>query len=170
MATRRTKRDPEETRQSAAALITVLLNDRLQRLASGEYTDAFDRHYRELCRALLSKHSEAYGKLLGCEKWSVAAVESFKRHKDVVTSVREDRTDALRHEHVFPRKQLIELLFELELPKLKTVEMKLEKLNLGAVVTHKEHGQLPSGGNEVDPWQRYKEGKVQLAEEVPPCE
>jgi hypothetical protein len=158
------KTDPESIRQSAAELLTWLLVHRRERIASGTLSDPMQRHFIELCSTLLWKHSEAHGKYNGCRYWSLAARESVGRH-GVQTSRIKFGNDALRHEHVFPRKQLIGDLFKIEHPTPPDVRAILDRLNIGVVVTVEEDMRLAAKGCLPDPWQRYRDANVQLADD-----
>jgi hypothetical protein len=67
---------------------------------------------------------------------------------------------AVRHEHLFPRAQLIRKLLGLEDPSPMKVAEILERLNIGVVVTVEEHGRLPPDGDECDPWERYRRAGI----------
>lgn len=112
MATKR----PEDVRQSAAELLALLVRDRRHRIDDGTISATHQRHFRELCSLLLWKHSEAFGKYRGCRYWSLGALASRKTHGGVVTNRARRGGEALRHEHLFPRKQLIDKLFSLDDP------------------------------------------------------
>jgi hypothetical protein len=140
-------KNPKNERDSAAFLCARLLQVRVELLSKRSYKDSHDRHLRELVGITLWKDSEADGKIKGCRYWSRGALSAQK----FGTS-----TD-LRHEHVFPKKQLIELLFGLPNPAYETVRVMLEELNIAAVVTREEHRVLSSiPGTQPDVWQRYR--------------
>jgi hypothetical protein len=88
-------------------------------------------------------------------------LESKAKHGRVVTSKLLYGQDALRHEHLFPRQQLIAALFEIEDPIEEQVRPRLARLNIGVVVTESEHRRLASQGQEIDPWNRYREAEIE---------
>jgi hypothetical protein len=155
------RKDPTDEWESASELIVLLLQERLRRLEEGCYSNANDRHLRRLCSALLWQHSEAFGKYRGCQYWSHGAIDSFKRHDGVVTSKLLYGNDALIHEHLFPRGQLIEKLFALSEPTGFAVSELLTKLNTGVVITAGEDKTLSKEGTESDPWERYRNANIQ---------
>ncbi|KAA6184220.1 hypothetical protein F2Q65_12960 [Thiohalocapsa marina] len=140
-------KSPENERASAAYLCTHLLKVRRDLLTEGAYTPSHDRHLRELAGVTLWKHSEADGKIQGCRFWSHEALAAQKRRQ----------SKELQHEHVFPKKQMIELLFDLDSPDLATVRRLLDELNIAAVVTKTEHRRLGGiPGTRHDVWERYR--------------
>jgi hypothetical protein len=154
-------KNSNDERQSAAEFIVLLLSERLRRKAHGPYTTANERHIRRLCSALLWQHSEAAGKYKGCQHWSVAAIESFRKHNRIVTSKRDYRDEALIHEHLFPRSQLLNLLFKLSEPTVADVRALLDRLNIGVVITAGEDKLLSKKGVESDPWERYRKAGIE---------
>src|SRR5712692_7817168 len=74
------KKQPDDEKQSAAEVLSLLLRERLHRMTDGTYNHANTRHLRELCSILLLKHSEASGKHQGCRFWSQGATGSFQKH------------------------------------------------------------------------------------------
>lgn len=154
-AKRNMKYLPIEEEQSSADLILQLLLYRKSLIDSKSINNSYEKQFKELITALLWKHTEAHGKYKGCKFWSEGAIESLKKHNDkVVTSKAVDPTHALRHEHLFPRKQTIELLLAIEKPTLEAVN-KLLANNIGVVVTVEEDARLSKIGNQSTPWQRY---------------
>lgn len=151
---------PIEEEQSSADLILQLLMYRKCLIADKIINNSYEKQLRELITTLLWKHTESYGKYIGCKYWSEGALESLKKHNGkVVTSKSVDPTHALRHEHIFPRKQTIELLLALGSPALDSVNKYLEH-NIGVVVTVDEDSRLSKIGNPNDPWQRYRDANI----------
>jgi hypothetical protein len=155
------RRRPEDERRSAADIISALLQDRLRRQATDECTPAHERHYREACSLLLWKHSEAHGKYSGCRYWSNGALRSPARAGPGKSDRRRHGGGAVRHEHLFPRAQLIRKLLGLGNPSPAEVAEMLERLNIGVVVTVEEHKSLPPDGDEADPWERYRRARIE---------
>jgi len=150
------RKTASDEQDSAIHFLCLILRERKRLLEADEYTHAHHRHVRELCSKLLWKHSESRGKYDGCRYWSTGALKSRERHKEVVQSRQKYGDDALRHEHVFPRKELILKLFDLPDPQPSQVQSLVERLNLGCVVTVSEDRKLPRKGTEPDPWDRYR--------------
>lgn len=125
-------KNPEAERQSVAELITLLLQERKRRHGSNTLTaQNNDRIRGILSHVLLWKHSEADGdKYLGCRFWSTGALESLSNNGKVVTRQTVCGDDALRHEHLFPRKQLIAKLFSISDPTVTKVREILDRLNI----------------------------------------
>ena len=145
-------RNPADERNSAAYLCTRLLQIRSELISKAIYTPSHDAHLRELVGITLWKDSEADGKIQGCRFWSRGAIALHESGK----------TKELQHEHVFPKRQLIDLLFELKHPVLDRVQGLLRELNIAAVVTKEEHrrlGLIP--GSQGDVWQRYRLAGIQ---------
>ena len=99
--------------------------------------------------------------------WSKMALLSLKEHVKVVTSTKKDPEDALRHEHLFPRKQTIEKLFTLNPPTIEKIQ-EILSVNIGVVVTVKEEKQLVKEGVFEDPWKRYRDAGIEW-EEIDDC-
>jgi len=160
----RSPRDPEEERHSAAELIALLLGDRRRRIAEGRLSGANGRHIKNaITHSLLWRFSEADGdKYDGCRYWTEGALQSRERHGKAVTDERLVGSDALRHEHLFPRKQLIERLFALDVPDVPDetavadVRALLDRYNIAVIVTLEEDRRLPREGDPDDPWERYR--------------
>jgi len=151
---------PIEEEQTSADLILQLLLYRQSLISKKLSNNSYEKQFKELITTLLWKHTEAHGKYLGCKHWSDGALESLKKHNNkVITSKSIDPTHALRHEHLFPRKQSIELLLSLTSPTLESVD-DLLKLNIGVVVTVEEDSRLSKIGNQNDPWQRYRDANI----------
>lgn len=157
-------KDPEAERQSAAELITLLLQERLRRQAEGRLSSVNERHiYLLFSGQLLWRHSEAEGKTTGCRYWSDGALQSREQYGTKASERKVAREDALQHDHLFPRKQLIAKLFSLGGPTVAEVRETLDRFNIGVVVTVKEHERL-GDGVESDPWERYRVAGIQWQE------
>ena len=144
----------------------MLLTERHRR---GDGVREFERQIRGLLSDLLWWFSEADGKYAGCRYWSVGAIESRRAHGRIETSRRKVGGQALRHEHLFPRAQLIDLLLALDPPDVDTVGAELHRLNIGVVVTVTEHDRLPDDGEPNDPWARYRQGSVEWVDTSEPA-
>ena len=155
---------PIEEEQASADLMLQLLLYRQTLIRRKLCNNSYEKQFKELITTLLWKHTEAHGKYLGCKHWSDSALESLKKHNNkVITSKSIDPIGALRHEHLFPRKQSVELLLSLVSPTLDSVN-DLLKLNIGVVVTVEEHNRLSRDGNQNDPWQRYRDANITWTE------
>lgn len=111
--------------------------------------------------------TEYLGKFNGCIYWSDAAVRRFKR---------EHSRKRLRHEHVVPKKFVIDMLFGLKTPTVEEVRAILDKYLIGVVVTMEEDALLnvkyskamPKEFSEQssplfqDPWLRYRECGIKV--------
>jgi hypothetical protein len=162
----RVSKNPESIRQSVAELIALLLQER-QRVHSSEtydesYRNVHDSHVYDLISGvLLWRYSEAEGhKYKGCRYWSEGALSSLTRHGNVITSRERVGGDALRHEHIFPRKEQTAKLFSIAEPTVSKVRELLEQFNIAVIVTHDEHQRLSTEGDESDPWERYRNAGV----------
>ncbi len=98
--------------------------------------------------------SEFYGKHKGCKYWSINAQKVA------------DNTKGLIHEHIVPRKIIIDHIMNMKTPSEVELFDYLEKNCIGVVVTKEEDKQLNKAGlnrkmpvewDGQDPWARYKE-------------
>ena len=103
--------------------------------------------------------TEFEGKYEGCEYWSAAAMEFRGNPKMLV------------HEHVMPKKIVIERLLQLSTPTTSSVHQLLESCCKGAVVTRTEdatlnrlglRSKMPHDWDGTDLWARYKAAKIRL--------
>lgn len=106
--------------------------------------------------------TEYLGKFNGCIYWSEAALRRFNRERSV---------KSLRHEHVVPKKCIIEMLFELKSPAANEVQSLLDHFLIGVIVTKEEDDRLSikysksmppsfldeSSSSYRDVWLRYRE-------------
>lgn len=162
-------KNPEEERQSSSELITLLLQERQQRLENKKYSKVNDNHIKRIIsHVLLWKHSEAEGgKYKDCRYWSDGTKKSLEKHGKVLTNKNICGDDALRHEHLFPRKQLITKLFSVENPKIGQIRQILDRLNIAVIVTIEEDkllGKIP--GDENNPWKRYELAGVKVIDRL----
>ena len=154
------KYDPVEEEETSAVLILHLLKYRNTLITNNQSNNSYEKQFKELIDTLLWKHTEAYGKYIGCKYWTDGALESLKKHNDkVVTNKKIDPTHALRHEHIFPKKETIQRLLNLTDITQETVNDML-KLNIGVIVTVEEDSRLSNNGNLSDPWQRYRDANI----------
>jgi hypothetical protein len=146
----------EARRQGTAELLSLILSERRRILASG----SLDLHREKLYRGLISKclwfHSTGDGKYQGCRYWSTGAMDSVKRHGKPRTNKRKYGEDALRHEHLFPRNELVDFLLEQTATDAVSIRRILDRLNIGVVVTIREDNRLPKEVDAEDPWTRYR--------------
>lgn len=105
--------------------------------------------------------TESSGKFIGCPYWTDAAVRRFKRERS---------QNGLRHEHVVPKKVVIDMLLNLEKPTPELVRAILDKYLIGVVVTKEEDVRLNAEFSKTmpeqfgveksksfqDPWLRYR--------------
>ncbi len=162
---RRAKSDPHVVRSTATELVHQILVERNRLAANGSLVAEYDAHVRRLCDVLAWRHSEAFGKYEGCPRWTKAARASFVRFGRRVTSVQLAGDDALRHEHAYPRKELVDGLFALVAPTPNEVAGFLESHNIGVVVTAEEARRLDEhAGTRDDPFLRYRLAAVELEE------
>jgi hypothetical protein len=103
--------------------------------------------------------TEFEGKYEGCEHWSEAALE-FRGQPQM-----------LIHEHVIPKKVVIELLLKLPNPTTGSVHQLLESFCKGVVITKEEdtrlnrrglRSKMPSDWDGKDLWARYTVAKIVL--------
>jgi hypothetical protein len=135
-------REPEKQRQSAAYLAALLLRDR-----AGNNGTRLEAHYRALLSHTIWMWTEAAGKYRGCRYWTPAALE-----------IRRERR-RLRHEHIVPRKDLIEALHKLADPTPDAVRDLYSRMAMACIVTVAEHDRLLDATWEElsqDPWIRYR--------------
>ena len=158
-------KNPEAERQSVVELVTLLLQERQRRLTNSNYSKENNNHIKYvLSHALLWKYTEAEGhKYKKCRYWSEGAVNSFKRHGDIITNRNICGGEALQHEHLFPLKQLIDKLFVISDPTEIKVKELLSKLNIAVIVTIDEHKLLHKfEGDENNPWTRYEKAGIKV--------
>ncbi len=135
---------------------------------------------------LLWKRSELTGKYIGCPYWSVSAKALFDAElatlrksvtlEDAWKIARglqkrgvTERRSQLTHEHVFPRKTLVEMLAKqggTTTPE--EVEVLIERFAIGCVILESEHPRTPDSTSIrkflENPWLRYSETGIKLVE------
>lgn len=134
---------PAQKRASALHLARLLLREWQ---ADGP---GLQPHLRELLSILIWKWTEAHGKYRGCRFWTPRALEA---------------PQGLCHEHVVPRKLLVEALVAAG---PESAEEILETMAVACVVTHAEHSQLPDVSWEellANPWARYDAAGVEVVD------
>ena len=132
-------------------MASVLLRDRLA--GAG-----LETHYRELLSILVWKWTEAHGKYRGCRYWSQAALAATK--------------DDWCHEHVVPRRLLVDAVRDLADPSPDAVRDLLERMAVACVVTRAEHDALPEAAWEElleDPWARYRRAGIEVVDTLQPA-
>lgn len=111
--------------------------------------------------------TESSGKFNGCPYWTDAAIRRFKLERS---------RKQLRHEHVVPKKVVIDILFGLKKPTPESVREILDKYLIGVVVTKEEEDRLnveysksmpEEFGNKKselfqDPWLRYRKCGIKV--------
>ena len=105
--------------------------------------------------------SEYHGKYGGCRYWSKRALGM------------KDNTKTLCHEHIVPKKVIIDKILALKSPTKPKVNEILERYCIGCVVTRDEDKKLikaglrsamPGNWDGVDPWARYKNVGIKVVE------
>jgi hypothetical protein len=144
------------TKQQLAEDVASVLNSKLQ------YGTKF-----AVLKEVTWVWTESSGKFIGCPYWSAAAVRQFKR---------DHSRKRLVHEHVVPKKVVIDMLFGAANPTADSVRAILDKFLIGVVVTKKEDLRLnvefgKSMPDEFDdersnafrdPWLRYRRCGIQV--------
>lgn len=111
--------------------------------------------------------TEYLGKFKGCIYWSDAALRRFNRERSV---------KSLRHEHVVPKKCIIEMLYGLKSPTADEVQSLLDRFLIGVIVTKEEDARLSikyrksmppifvdeSSPSFHDAWLRYRECGIKV--------
>jgi hypothetical protein len=140
----------------------------------GSYNLRGNKDVRATLNELIWKYSELTGKYCGCHYWSVKARSLFdKELLEYMNGGKPTLEDACRvsvclrpktrvkekrivHEHVFPRKQLVDLLLEMDVHStFDCVKTIIEQLAMGCVVLESEHPKKTGDCN--NPWLRYKD-------------
>lgn len=108
----------------------------------------------ELLSVCIWKWTEAHGKYKGCRFWTRKALAA-KSHKE------------LAHEHVVPRRLVVEQLCAIADPDEAAVRELFEAMAVACVVTRDEHRNLPEVDWEelvTDPWARYEYADVEVVD------
>jgi len=150
-------------KRSAIHLAVVLLKDRqamMGRLEEAEF-NIYERVSGELLSRTIWKYSEAFGKTRGNAFWSQRALNHF---------LAGGSSKELRHEHVFPQNQLIEMMRELEDPDDSDIQQLFSKYAIGVVLLKDEDTLLAAAGRKLvsveggllNPWLRYDLGTQRI--------
>jgi hypothetical protein len=134
---------------------------------------------RAVANELIWKWTEATGKYVGCQFWSIGAksvfdqeVQSAKGWPITVRLARmlerklskKSRPNAIKltHEHVYPIKEIKLLLASKDNPTKEEIRELLERQCMSCVLLESEHDR--SAGHDSNPWLRYKKvGDIRLA-------
>jgi hypothetical protein len=133
---------------------------------------------RPVANELIWKWTEATGKYVGCQFWSLKAKELFDHEVvncggwPITASVarllgrklsKKARPRALRltHEHVYPIKDMKRWLRDHVNPHRKEIQNHFERQCIGCVVLESEHPRAER--NDENPWLRYKSVGINLA-------
>jgi hypothetical protein len=133
---------------------------------------------RAVVNELIWKWTEATGKYVGCEFWSLKAKELFDREvanyggwpitarvakilERELSKKARPRDSRLTHEHVYPIKDMKRWLRDQVNPNRKEILIHFARQCIGCVVLESEHDR--TGGNDENPWIRYKGAGITLA-------
>ena len=129
---------------------------------------------RAIANELIWKWTEATGKYVGCQFWSLKAKEVFDleaakcdRTTMIGTLERElskkgrPKNVRLTHEHVYPIKDMKEWLQAQKELDQDGVRIHFERQCVGCVVLESEHER--TSGDHTNPWLRYKKAGITLA-------
>jgi hypothetical protein len=137
---------------------------------------------RTLSNELIWKWTEATGKYVGCQFWSIEAKSLFDAEVEVcggwpITSKVKKTIEAklqgkgpvpdrkLTHEHVYPIKDMKILLSNLESPDAARVLEHFDRQCVSCVVLESEHKKvMKARGVDGNPWHRYRDAQILLAE------
>ena len=154
-------RFPAEDIEASAIDWSVAVLTRYQELVrEGEFTESHRRHLRDILSSVVWYWGgKGRHKYLGVGVWSEAALDSYRRHGKVVTS--KGANDSLVHEHVMPRRAVVDALLEIAEVTPESVRALLTDLAIVAVVTVAEHDRLDDQiVDPADPWKRYRAAKI----------
>ncbi len=132
-----------------------------------------DKVVKKLLNAMLWAWSEAMGKYEGNPLWSEGAVASFRAYSEDCWKSKSQRSrpvphsSRLVHEHIVPRKQVVNMLLDLDQgqPSRKMLVGSLFKRHaIGAVITRKEDGRLRDRKltNGANGWDRYVKARIKF--------
>ena len=126
---------------------------------------------RALANELIWKWTEATGKYLGCQFWSLRAKELFdlevakggdpKEAVFMLSKGKRAKEAKLTHEHVYPIKDMTRWLQDRRELDQKEIRTHFEHLCIGCVVLEVEHDR--TSGDHTNPWLRYKRAGIALA-------
>jgi hypothetical protein len=135
---------------------------------------------RAVANELIWKWTEATGKYVGCQFWSIGAKSVFDEEvqsaggwpitvrlarmlERKLSAKSRPKAIKLTHEHVYPIKDVKLLLVSKNSPTMKEIRELLERYCMSCVLLESEHDR--SAGHESNPWLRYKNaGKIRLAD------
>ena len=142
-------------------LATEFFRYRHQEIKKPYYDKFCAKVMAELFSIFFWKYTEASGKYAGCRYWSVKAASS-----------RATKDAPLRHEHLVPRKILVDMFFKLREDELHKVEELFRRYCIGVVVTAEEdrllnkaglRQKMPVGDWLENPWVRYAHVEIKIA-------
>jgi hypothetical protein len=136
---------------------------------------------RKVANELIWKWTEATGKYVGCQFWSLKAKELFDREvekrggwkvagdletelgkkRDLSGKTRPDNS-RLTHEHVYPIDDMKRWLRRVN-PHRKGIKDHFKRQCISCVVLESEHKLLPTKGDDTNPWLRYMSLGIYLA-------
>jgi len=148
------RRKPEDERESATELCTLLLREYQKLPKEKKLTSSYRRQFLKLIDSTLWMFSEASGKVHGCRYWTPGAMAAYQKHGRVVRK-KDNPSEMLQHEHLTPKRIVISYLLKLENPTVEAVRRILDMYNVGVVVTKAEHVRLDNLMYD-DPWDRYR--------------
>lgn len=150
----------EDIEASAIDWSVSLLTRYQELVQEGEFTESHRRHLRDLLSSVVWYWGgKGRHKFLGVGVWSKAALDSYQRHGRVVTS--KGANDSLAHEHVVPRRAVVNALLDLSDVTPESVRGLLTELAIVAVVTVAEHDRLDDQiVDRADPWKRYRVANI----------
>ena len=155
---------PNETRSEAVNLTVKALQFRQEKTRAKTVNFATENLVYEICSLLLAKHSEAYGKHVGCRFMSEQAINI---HRSYSKNTEQDLPFKKRviHEHLYPKDRTIKDLFEIITPEYDSVKTILDERNIGVLLSIEENRSLDALGfrfecNKIDIWERYRKAKI----------
>jgi hypothetical protein len=144
---------------------------------------SFNPGKRTITNELIWKWTEATGKYVGCQFWSLKAKELFdlevvkrggwpitarvanslgKELGEKANDINKKTNDLkLTHEHVYPIKDMKRWLRDQKNLTREEIQIHFERQCIGCVVLESEHDR--TGGNGENPWLRYKRAGITLA-------
>jgi hypothetical protein len=153
----------------------VQMRERYRGLHFGVFSLPGKRH---VANELIWKWTEATGKYVGCQFWSLKAKELFdlevkdsggwpvtaKLAKSLgkkLSMKSRPKDSRLTHEHVYPIKDMKRWLRDQANPHREEIRNHFERQCIGCVLLESEHDR--SVGNDENPWFRYKHAGIYLA-------
>jgi hypothetical protein len=139
---------------------------------------------RTLANELVWKWTEATGKYVGCQFWSrnakalldaeVSVADGYpiapalarkierKLSEKVANGVKRPPSSRLTHEHVYPIKDMKQLLYGNTTRTVEEIRELFDRHCVGCVVLDSEHDRF--SGDETNPWIRYAKARNKLAD------